>query len=237
MPNTSKKLIIYSSIGLIFVLIGTFSFLLYKNTQDAKISEFSKEIESLKTEIKNTKADNEFLKTRIDNNSITSSVANQPGTTTSEPKTEVEVKKEVQPKSELIEKGKEYQTQLYKFIITDYSFVKRTSPKYGNGKTAAENSSFIVIKIKITSTEKTNFNFSNDEQKDWVIADDKNRAFNTYEDSIGATDDYIYGTVFAPSIPQTKTLLFEVPDDAKDLSLATWKDKPKGILYLLKISR
>jgi len=92
---------------------------------------------------------------------------------------------------------------------------------FGTPAIAKENAKFVVISLSITNTTDANFTFSPDQG--FILVDNKERQFTTYEDTIGSVEDYLNVRELAPSITESGFLVYEMPKDAISYSLLVGK--------------
>lgn len=79
---------------------------------------------------------------------------------------------------------------------------------------ADKGAKFVVINLTVTNTTKSPFTY-----KPFEMVDQKNRMFESYENTIGNIDNYINVAELAPSIPKTGNAVYQVPKDATTLKL------------------
>lgn len=109
---------------------------------------------------------------------------------------------------------------------------KTLSSKYGTPKVATEGTKFIVVNLDVTNTTKSEFTFAPDDV--FLLVDNQKREYRTYNDSIGAIDDYLNYKTLSPSIKETGNLVYEIPEDATSYSLVTSKSGTNE-LYMIKL--
>ena len=128
--------------------------------------------------------------------------------------------------------GDEIDMGIFKFIIN--GFEEKTSLKGIFGTTQAkEGTKFIVLNSTITNTTKEQFTFYPDDI--FRIIDNQERQYTAFENSIGATEDYLVGRELNPSISEKGSLVYEVPQDADSYNLFSVEDaNGNSVKVLLK---
>lgn len=96
------------------------------------------------------------------------------------------------------------------------------SSQYGDAKAANEGTKFVIVNLDATNTTDSKFNFSPDSSI--VLVDDKNRKYETYEDSIGNIDKYLNVRELSPSIAENGVLVYEIPNDSNNYGILIDKD-------------
>ncbi|MFA7676485.1 MAG: DUF4352 domain-containing protein [Candidatus Shapirobacteria bacterium] len=101
--------------------------------------------------------------------------------------------------------------------------------KYGSPKVAKEGTKFVVVNLDVTNTTNSQFDFSTDS----IIVDNKDREFSIYSDSIGAVDDYLNYRELSPSVKETGSLIYELPNDATNYSFMIAKAGTKELYKIV----
>lgn len=103
------------------------------------------------------------------------------------------------------------------------------TPEYGSPVTAKEGAKFVVVNVDITNITNKPFDMS----PDLLIVDNKERQFKATS-AIFVLDDYLDYRELAPSIKDTGSWLYELPQDATGYSLAIAKSGTQE-LYMIKL--
>lgn len=106
------------------------------------------------------------------------------------------------------------------------------SSTYGSPKVAKEGTKFVVINMDVVNTTKSEFSFSPDNV--FLLQDNQEREFRTYDDSIGSIGDYLNYRDLSPSVKENGSLVYEVPVDAASYQLVTSKAGTNE-LYIIKL--
>lgn len=106
--------------------------------------------------------------------------------------------------------GDEIELATINMKVTEVEETKTLSTEYGPDTEATEGAKFILVKLDITNTTKSEFSMS----PDLILVDNQGREFNSYEDSIFAIDDYMDYRDLSPSIKETGYFLYELPEDS-----------------------
>ncbi len=109
---------------------------------------------------------------------------------------------------------------------------KTLSAKYSAPKVATEGTKFIIVNLDVINTTKSEFSFAPDDV--FLLVDNQKREYRTYNDSIGAVDNYLDYKTLSPSIKETGNLVYEIPEDATSYSLVTSKSGTNE-LYMIKL--
>lgn len=109
---------------------------------------------------------------------------------------------------------------------------KTLSNKYSSPKVAKEGTKFVVINLDVTNSTKGEYTLAPDDV--FLLVDNQKREYRTYNDSIGAIDNYLNYKTLSPSIKQTGFLIYEIPEDAMSYSLVTSKAGTSE-LYIIKL--
>lgn len=104
------------------------------------------------------------------------------------------------------------------------------TPKFGSPATAKEGAKFVVVNVDITNISNKPFTMSPDLL---IIIDNKERQFKA-SDAIFILDDYLDYKELSPSIKESGSWLYELPQDATSYSLVVNKSGTKE-LYMIKL--
>lgn len=155
---------------------------------------------------------------------------NDDGDNNNQPETVMEQAKE--DDMNIIQKnvGDEIALATIKVKVTGAEEKQTVSGSFGSPAVAKEGTKFVVVGLEVTNTTNSAFSLS----PDFLLIDDKKREFSTYEDSIGATDDYLDYRELSPSVLETGVYIYEIPTDATSYSMAFAKAGSKD-LYQVKL--
>lgn len=103
------------------------------------------------------------------------------------------------------------------------------TPQFGSPATAKEGAKFVIVNVDITNITNKSFTMS----PDLLIIDNKERQFKA-SDAICIIDDYMDYKELSPSIKETGSWLYELPQDATSYSLVVSKSGTKE-LYMIKL--
>ena len=121
----------------------------------------------------------------------------------------------------------------FKFIVNGLEEKTSLTGVFDNITKAKEGTKFIVLNSTITNTTKERFTFWPDDI--FKIIDNQERQYKSFENSIGATEDYLIGRELNPSIPEKGSLVYEVPQDADNYNLFSVEDENgNSVKVLLK---
>ena len=131
-----------------------------------------------------------------------------------------EAKKE---NSKVIQKavGEEISLATIKVKVNNVEEKQSISSSYGSPKVAKEGTKFVVLDLDVTNIINNGFSFSTN---GIVIIDNKDREFETYNDTIGSIDNYLDVRELSPSVKENGFLVYEIPEDATKYSLVIAKD-------------
>ncbi len=118
--------------------------------------------------------------------------------------------------------GEEVDITTMKIKVNKAEEKNSISSQYGDAKAAKEGTKFVVVDLNVTNTTDSKFTFS--PNKALALVDDKNRKYETYEDSIGSIDKYLDMRELSPSIAETGVLVYEVPNDSANYGILIDKD-------------
>jgi hypothetical protein len=104
------------------------------------------------------------------------------------------------------------------------------TPEYGSPENAKEGAKFVIVNADITNITDKPFTMS----PDLLIVDNKERQFKA-SDAIMVLDDYLDYKELSPSIRETGSWLYELPQDATSYSLAVTK-LGTNELYMIKLN-
>lgn len=105
------------------------------------------------------------------------------------------------------------------------------SGTYGSPKVAKEGTKFVVVSLDVMNTTKSAFTFFPDDV--FKMVDNQGREFTTYNDSIGAVDNYLDVRELAPSVKETGFIVYEIPTDATGYGLITAKGGTKELYKIV----
>lgn len=91
---------------------------------------------------------------------------------------------------------------------------KTTSSSYGSPIFAEQGTKFVIINLTVTNTTQNSFIYN-----PFVLVDQKDRTYSSYENTIGNLDDYLDGATLSPSVPKTGMAMYQIPEDSKTLRL------------------
>lgn len=117
-----------------------------------------------------------------------------------------------------------------KFKVNSVREQQTISSKYSSAS-AREGTKFVVVDLSITNTTKTGFYFP---AEAFVLTDNKDRKFKTYNDTIGNIDNYLNVQELSPSIPEKGVVVYEIPTDATSYSFMVAKSGTSDI-YQIKL--
>jgi hypothetical protein len=123
--------------------------------------------------------------------------------------------------------GQELTSSNLAFSVTGAELKDTIAPPIGNPINAR--GKFLIVHMSVTSKLKENWTLSPDDI--WTVQDDKKRQYKFYSALVGLPDSLRYREL-APSIPETGTLLYEVPADAQNLSLVVLGSETMVIIPL-----
>lgn len=131
----------------------------------------------------------------------------------------------------LIEKniGDEIELNTFNFKITKVEETDTLTSEYGEDVSAKEGAKFVVVGMEVTNTTKSELTFPDD----FILVDNEEREFNTYEDTYFAIDDYLNERDLAPSIKEKGYLVYEVPEDAISYYTFMGKAETKDIYKIV----
>lgn len=148
--------------------------------------------------------------------------------------TPVSVVEEAKKKAIVIDKsiGDEVSLATINIKINSAEETKTISSKYSTPKVATEGTKFVVINLNITNSTKSEFSFSPNDT--FLLVDNQKREYTIYGDSIGAIENYLNYRTLSPSIKETGSIVYEIPEDATNYSLVTSKAGTNE-LYMIKL--
>lgn len=91
---------------------------------------------------------------------------------------------------------------------------------------------FTVVNLTVTSLTNENITVGADDV--FRLVDDKGRHFTAYNNMIGHVDNYFQNVLFAPNIPKTVNMVFELPNDATGYYITVGKGGTNDI-YRVKL--
>lgn len=123
----------------------------------------------------------------------------------------------------IIEKsvGDEIELTTLKYRINKIEEKQILTSQYGKTVAVKENTKFIVIDISIANTTNAGFTFFPNEA--FSLIDNKERKFQTYNNTIGSIDNYLDVRELAPSITERGFIVYEIPEDATNYSIFSRK--------------
>lgn len=95
---------------------------------------------------------------------------------------------------------------------------KTISSRYSGPVSAAQGAKFVIVELQLTSQSTSDFTYFPDNHIRLVDID-TGRQFTTYENTIGSINDYLNVAKLTPSIAKKGVVVYEVPEDAKTLSV------------------
>lgn len=107
--------------------------------------------------------------------------------------------------------GDEFQLAMGTIKINSVEEKSILSGGFGSPVSAKEGTKFVVVDLDITNTTSDKITFSS---SNMYLVDNKDRNFETYDDTIGNVDNYLEMRDLAPSIKENGLLVFELPNDA-----------------------
>lgn len=126
--------------------------------------------------------------------------------------------------------GDEITLATIKLKINSSEEKQTLTPQYGSPVNAKADTKFIVVNADVTNITNKPMTMA----PDLVMVDNKDREFKTYNDTIGAVDNYLDYRELAPSIKESGNWVYELPSDATGYSLAIMKSGTNE-LYLIKL--
>ena len=116
--------------------------------------------------------------------------------------------------------GEEIKLATLKYTVNSVEEVQTMGGSFGV-KVAKQNAKFVIINVNIINTTNSEFTFySNDA---FVIIDNQNRQFTTYDDTIGYIDNYLTMRNLSPDLVENGVLVYEMPSDATNYNLVIGK--------------
>lgn len=107
--------------------------------------------------------------------------------------------------------GDEFQLAMGTIKINSVEEKSILSGGFSSPVSAKEGTKFVVVDLDITNTTSDKITFSS---SNMYLVDNKDRNFETYDDTIGNVDNYLEMRDLAPSIKENGLLVFELPNDA-----------------------
>ncbi len=122
----------------------------------------------------------------------------------------------------IIEKGvgDEVELATIKFRVNKVEEKQTLTKSWGDPTSAKENAKFVVVDISITNTTNTGMTFPDEI---FILIDNKEREFTTYDKTFTSIDNYLNLRNLAPSITETGVIVFEIPQDATSYSITVGK--------------
>ena len=128
---------------------------------------------------------------------------------------------------EIIEKniGDEVELTTIKFEINNieekYILTKECQYFCDEPIVAQENTKFVIIDMSITNITKSGFLFFPD--NGFILIDNQERQFTTYNNTIGSIDNYLNVRDLAPSILESGFIVYNIPEDANSYGIFAGK--------------
>jgi len=102
-----------------------------------------------------------------------------------------------------------------------------------DSQAAKTGAKFVVINMSVVANTDSEFTFfPNDDMK---LVDASGRKFSTYDDTIGAINNYLEVRTLSPGIPETGVVVYEVPTDSTSYALVATNDAT-GITYSIQLA-
>lgn len=112
--------------------------------------------------------------------------------------------------------GEEFQLTMGKMKINSVEEKSVLSGSFGSPVAAKEGTKFVILDLDVTNTTNDKITFV---PSTIDLVDNKERTFETYEDTIGNVDNYLEMRDLSPSIKENGVLVYELPDDATSYAL------------------
>lgn len=119
--------------------------------------------------------------------------------------------------------GDEIELATVKYKVNKVEEKLTLTSRYGEPKSAKENTKFVVIDMSITNTTKNVSTFPYSHEKVFTIIDNRDRQFSSYDGVYAAVDNYLDGRKLSPSITERGVLIYEIPEDATTYALVSVK--------------
>lgn len=125
--------------------------------------------------------------------------------------------------------GEEIQLSTMKFCVTGCEELTELTAEYWDPEVAQEGTKFVVFHVDVENTTKETINFDGDID----LTDSQERSYETYSGALWYYDDTFSYTDLAPSIKQSGTFVYNVPDDSVDYYLTVSKAGTNDVYRLL----
>ncbi len=142
------------------------------------------------------------------------SIKSDSNTSTTAPTDNTNKTEELYADAKIYTIGQDAAFQSVTLNVNNVKSVSSTSSSYGSPIFAEKGTKFVVINLTVTNTTPNPFVYN-----PFLLIDQKDRTYNTYEYTIGNIDNYIDGSTLSPSIPKTGNAIYQVPEDSKSLRL------------------
>lgn len=115
--------------------------------------------------------------------------------------------------------GEAYELRSVRFTIEGFSEHDVLTAKYQDPAHAKDGARFLVVTMTVTNTASEEFYFRPDGEKYFRLADAQGRKYQQSNDHWQATSDYLGARTLGPGVPESGTLIYEVPLDASGFYL------------------
>ncbi len=120
--------------------------------------------------------------------------------------------------------GTEAQNKTFNFKINSVEIKQTITGAFGN-KTAKENAQFVVVDMSITNTTNSKYMFLPEKsfinEEGFYLLDEKERRYETYDGTYRYINNFLNQRYLSPSLTERGYLVYEVPNDAGIMALAT----------------